>query len=116
MSFKICPNCKKEWETQEKFLSDSEIKIIGYKADFEKLEYGLFFFNHLQNECKSTITIDVLEFRNIYKGSVSSERGTGLDGCPGYCLDRNQLERCNELCECAYVRDIIQVIKGYPKK
>jgi hypothetical protein len=31
--------------------------------------------------------------------------------CPGYCNNQNQLSRCNMLCECAYVREIIEIIK-----
>ena len=113
MSFKICPGCGKIWNTQDDFLSDPELKIIGYKADFEKLDYGMFFFNHLQEACRSTITIEVLGFKNLYTGPVYTAKRSGLPECLGYCLKEDQLERCKEHCECGYAREIIQTIKGF---
>ncbi|MCF8067547.1 MAG: hypothetical protein K9L30_03065 [Desulfobacterales bacterium] len=40
--FKVYPMCSKEWETRDQFLDDQSLKLNGYKADFEKLEWGLF--------------------------------------------------------------------------
>jgi hypothetical protein len=98
------------------FLADKELKIIGYKADFEKLEYGLFFFNHLVEGCKSTITIPVYKFLELYKGKLYKERKTGTVECPGYCRKKEQLDRCDALCECAYVREIINIVEAHEKE
>ena len=108
--FKICPNCQMHWPTQEKFISDKELELTGYKADFEKLEYGMFFFNHNENDCFSTIVIEVSEFLNLYKGPFYTERKTGTEDCPGYCKDKAELSRCEALCECAFVREITNMI------
>ena len=37
---------------------------------------------------------------------------TGTDDCPGYCLRVDELGRCPARCECAYVREIIHVIRN----
>jgi hypothetical protein len=114
--FKICSCCQKEWFSQEDFLSDKNIKLIGYKADFEKLEYSSFFFNHLDNSCNSTITIQTISFLNLYNGEKYSEKRIDEKECPGYCRKTEQLNRCNALCECAYNREISHIIKNWIKK
>ena len=44
-AFKKCPCCFTIWDSKDDFLSDSSLELNGYKADFQKLEYGLFFFH-----------------------------------------------------------------------
>lgn len=109
--FKICPNCSEVWQTRENFISDNQLELNGYKADFEKLEYGLFFFTHKKPNCCSTMTIRVLDFKDLYPGEIYTERKTESEECPRYCLEKEQLDRCNAFCECAFVREIIQILK-----
>ena len=110
--FKKCPCCNEEWTTQELFLGDRNLEIVGYKADFKKLEYGLFFFNHQIPNCNSTITIETNMFFNLYSGKKYTERKTGSEDCKGYCKNLNQLSRCDALCECAFVREILRIIRN----
>jgi hypothetical protein len=112
--FKECSCCGYVWETQKDFLDDPGISIVGYKADFEILEEGLFFFNH--EDCGSTITLRTCAFRNLYDGPVYTTRATGTPECPGYCLHKDALNPCPARCECQYVRSIVQTIKEWPKK
>lgn len=109
--FKICPMCSKEWETRDEFLADQAIELIGYKADFERLEWGLFYFTHNVDGCFSTMALEAKDFLSLYSGQKYTERRTGMEECPGYCLDEKQLDRCDALCECAFNREIIQIIK-----
>ena len=115
-TFKQCSSCKKSWQERKWFLSDPCIEIIGYMADFSKLELGIMLFNHTGNNCNTTIGIEAKEFRDLYNGEIFRQRNTGLEGCPGYCLNRNELRPCPAKCECAYIREIIQVIKTWPKQ
>lgn len=110
-SFKKCPNCFEIWATQDEFISDSQIELNGYKTDFEKLEYGLFFFTHKKSGCGSTMALEVTNFKDLYSGTIYSERKTDTEVCPRYCFEKEQLDRCEALCECAFVREIIQIIK-----
>ena len=113
MNFKICPSCGYVWDTRELFLSDPDLSIIGYQADFRTLEMGLLLFNH---RCKSTLAVKAGMFRDLYDGTVYPERKTGSDDCPAYCLNESQLAPCPASCECAYVREIIDRINYWPKQ
>ncbi len=111
-TFKICPMCFKEWQTRDQFLDDQSLVLDGYRADFEKLEWGLFYFTHKAEGCKTTMVITAKEFLSLYTGEKYSERRTDLEDCPGYCLEEQQLRRCDAFCECAFNREVIQVIQG----
>ena len=106
--FKKCTYCGYVWESRDQFINDPDIIIVGYQTRFKDLTDGLFYFNH---SCKSTIAISVDKFTDLYTGSVFEERKTGGEDCPGFCLYKDNLEPCPAECECAYVREVIQIIK-----
>ncbi|MFC1816982.1 hypothetical protein ACFL0M_13840 [Thermodesulfobacteriota bacterium] len=97
---------------RDNFLSDPGLEIVGYQVDFEELTEGIFLFNH---SCRGTIAIQAGEFKYLYDGQIFEERATGSDDCPEYCLLQDELRPCPAKCECAYVREIIQVIKNWQK-
>ena len=111
--FKECLPCSNKWFTRDDFLEDSSIKIIGYQVNFDDLLTGLFLFNH---SCGATLSLPVRYFNGLYEGPVFQNRATGSDDCPGYCLYQDQLDKCPARCECAYIRNIIDIIKKWPKK
>ena len=114
--FKKCNGCSEVWITQEQFISDKQLGLNGYKANFEKLESGLYFFTHRKPGCYSTMALEVNNFLNLYTGPIYLERKTGSEECPKYCLDKYQLDRCDVSCECAFIREIIQIIKSRKKQ
>ncbi len=109
--FKICPCCFKKWTTREAFLSDHSLKLNGYKADFKDLEFGMFFFTHHIDGCHSTMALMVGDFRSLYSGEIYAEKKALSEECPRYCVNENQLSRCNAFCECAFVREIMHIIQ-----
>jgi hypothetical protein len=111
-AFKGCPMCGFQWQSRARFLSDPRIEIIGYQACFEELTAGFFLFNH---SCAGTLAVLVEEFEDLYDGPVYEERKTGTDECLQYCLRRNELALCPARCECAFVREIIQIVRQWPK-
>ena len=113
--FKRCPCCFKVWASRDDFLADSSLELNGYKSDFQKLEYGLFFFTHKVESCFSTMALEVKDFIDMYTGNSYSDRKTLSEECPRYCIDEKQLSRCDALCECAFVREVIQIIIGWQK-
>ena len=113
VEFKACPMCGFSWQTRDEFLSDEHAQIIGYQACFERLKTGCLLFNHT---CEGTFALMVSDFSDLYEGPVFQARKTGTDECPGHCLQREELAPCPAMCECASVREIIQVIKNWPKK
>jgi hypothetical protein len=110
--FKACTICDTTWQTRSDFLGDPEIFIVGYQVHFDALVEGIFLFNH---SCGGTLSINTVEFTDLYKGSVFQKRLTGGEECPGFCLYEEELGPCPAECECAFVREIIQIIKEWKK-
>ena len=107
-----CSKCGFQWESRETFLSDPAIQLVGYQVHFEMLLEGLFMFNH---RCGTTLSLCAGKFRSLYDGQVFEGCLLGKLDCPGYCLYETNLLPCPVQCECAFVRDILQVIKQWPK-
>ena len=110
--FKICSMCRQPWETRNDFLVDPELHLVGYQTNFEELRAGLFLFNHV---CMGTIAIKAQAFVNLYDGPMYKERLTESDECPGYCLNKTELRPCPSKCECAFVREVLQIITHWPR-
>jgi len=111
--FKNCTKCGFKWQTQADFLSDPTIDIIGYQVNFKHLELGLFLFNH--KVCGTTMAFKAGIFSELYTGPIYQDRATDTKDCPDYCLNQAVLEPCVQKCECAYIREIIQIIRKIPK-
>jgi len=108
-TFKACPCCGRRWPTRESFLEDAALEIIGYQVNFRFLELGLFLFNH--HECRTTLSVRADEFLDLYQGPVFEDRKTGSSECPGHCLHADELSRCPAACECAFVREVLQLVR-----
>ena len=114
--FKRCTTCRHPWRSREGFLSDPAIVLIGYQVSFQELTAGLFLFVHNAPDCLTTIAMPTGIFTDLYVGEVFATRLTGTAQCPGRCLHKSDLEACGNKCECAYVREIIQIIRRWPKR
>jgi len=112
VSFKICPQCGFVWSGRTPFLSDPTLRLIGYQVHFEELTAGLILFNH---SCGTTLSVQAKEFQDLYSGPMFSERLNGTEECQGFCVHENELRPCPVKCECAYVREVLQVISNWPK-
>jgi len=106
--FKTCTCCGEDWKTRDDFINDCSLELIGYQASFDKLEKGILLFNHT---CGTTLALEAGVFKDLYSGPVYTGRKTGTEDCPEYCLDKEELRPCPAECECAWVREMIQVIK-----
>ena len=111
--FRTCPVCNKVWETRNDFLDDPDIELSGYQVHFKDLTEGLFLFNH---SCKNTLALKAGLFADLYDGPIFEEQLTGTEDCPEYCLKKHELRPCPNKCECAYVREIMQLIMAWPKR
>lgn len=105
--------CRHTWNGRTEFLADPDIEIIGYQVHFKDLKKGLFLFSH---SCNTSLSIPSGRFTDLYRGEMVEERKTGTEECPGYCLHQDELQPCPARCECAYVREIIQIIRNWPKR
>ena len=107
--FKNCTLCNFTWMGRDSFLSDPNIKIVGYQADFSGNEDGFFLFNH---NCGTTFSIPVNTFGDLYDGPKYKNILTNREQCEGHCLDEGDLSSCKAECKLAYWREIIQIIKN----
>ncbi len=114
--FKNCPMCSASWRDRDHFLMDTTLHLNGYQVDFDRLEAGLFCFTHEIDGCQSTMAIEAGKFFDLNSGERFNERKTGSNECPLYCLKSESLERCPFNCECAFVRDLIDIIINYKDK
>jgi hypothetical protein len=107
--FTICNTCSQHWETITDFIEDPEIVLLGYQADFLKVKDGVFLFAH--GTCTNTLALKVYHFKYLVDGPIFTENKMGRDGCPEYCVHGEQLAPCKNICECRWVRDVMQVIR-----
>jgi len=110
-SFKACPMCKTEWESMEAFFADPALSFNGYQANIGMLDEGIFFFTHDTETCGSTMGIKVRTFNSLFSGKKYVGSKALSQDCPHYCLDQNNLERCDAHCENAFAREISQIIQ-----
>jgi len=108
--FAACPSCATTWKTRHEFLLDPSLILNGYQASIKNLETGLLLFTHHRENCRTTMGIRVMEFLDLYSGERYSENRALSPGCPRYCIDEKRLDRCDVLCECAFVREIVHKI------
>lgn len=100
------------WDSRDRFLTDESLVIIGYQANFKELTTGLFYFNH---SCEGTLALHAYLFGDLYEGPIFDSCAADSERCPEHCLYREDLQPCPVECECAYVREIVQLIKNWPK-
>lgn len=93
--------------SREDLLCDKGVSVLGYQADFEDLRLGLVLFNH---SCGTTLAIEARFFEDLYDGPIFSTRRTGSADCAGYCIKRGELRRCPAQCECAWVREVVNIV------
>ncbi|MBD3418989.1 MAG: hypothetical protein GF398_02605 [Chitinivibrionales bacterium] len=111
--FKAC-SCGQEWDTLERFLSDEGVGLCGYFALPMHPELSAIAFNH--HACKSTMAISAFEFKHMYQGPVFQGNHYHHVDCVGACKDSTNLESCPMHCECVWVREVMQIIRNWPKQ
>jgi len=114
-SFKVCSMCKTVWHQRNDFLADPTIRAIGYMANFQNLELGLFFFNHETATCRTTLVIDAYHFTDLSEGPTHTQRLTGTADCPSFCLHKDEMRPCPAECECGYVREVLHKVTRWKK-
>jgi len=113
--FKNCTTCGTSWPDRDSFLADSRVEFLGYQPMFEGRHLGYFLFNHIM-QCTTTLAVSVEEFRDLYDGPVWQECRYGGPDCPGYCAHLGQDGRCPAQCVCTWVREVMSILRAWPKK
>jgi signal transduction histidine kinase len=110
--FRECPDCGVVWPSQEDFLNDTALSLVGYQVHFEKLMAGILQFSHA---CGTTLAVSVSDFRHLFGGKTFDQRLTDTDACPGYCKSEDELSPCPAECQCAQIREVLQAVRDWPK-
>ncbi len=108
--FKRCNKCGSKWENRDDFLSDKNIDVVGYQVFFKNLKLGVFLFNH---SCNTTMAVEAKFLLDLHDGTFSLERNPDSRECPGRCLNDNIMSPCSSDCRCAFISEIMKVIKNY---
>ena len=53
------------WGERKDILDDPQLKLVGYQADFARPNRGFFLFNHMVDECGSTIVVEAELFTDL---------------------------------------------------
>lgn len=114
--FKQCSGCGHVWASRDGFLGDAEVTLVGYQAMMKHLEAGYFLFNHLHKGCGSTVSVRAGEFFDLYRGPVFQGSKFGQKECGGHCLHAQDLSPCPLECECAFVREVLQIVLARMKQ
>ncbi len=109
--FKICTKCAYTWRDIGDFLKDPAICLVGFQANLYENEPGLYLFNHIleENQCDTTLTVDVETFFSLYKGTMFKDLKFKSPECEGHCTRVEDLSRCPVECKNAVAREIMQV-------
>ena len=114
--FKKCSSCKYSWQNRERFLADPTVEVVGYQPNFGDLKEGYFLFTHMTPACQTTVALQAGEFADLYKGPIFQERATGSEKCGRHCYHRSDLDPCPVKCECASVREVLQIVRSWKKQ
>ncbi|MCA1809663.1 MAG: hypothetical protein ABR497_04690 [Kiritimatiellia bacterium] len=113
LPFKICPACGCLWRTCADLLSDVQVRLSGYQTNFDQPGHGFFIFTHMRKGCLTTFAVAAEAFADLYGRPIMRTRSSPR--CSENCLYRSNLRPCPQLCECDYVRTIIDVINNWRK-
>ena len=110
--FKLCPKCNEKWSSQEFFLNDKKIELIGYQPRFQEPLKGLFLFNHLSNGCNTTFSIEFLSFKNLSEVEITPDALEKPRDCPGYCSEGKHPIACTITnCRALMIVDVYDRLK-----
>jgi hypothetical protein len=99
--------CSRFWRSRDDFLDCPFIRLLGYQANFADPEHGLYLFNHVAQECGSTISLGVGEFADLYDGPTYEKPMTGTKVWEGFCLDLHNLHKCHAPCSLVRYREVM---------
>ncbi|RKX20858.1 MAG: hypothetical protein DRP35_05370 [Candidatus Zixiibacteriota bacterium] len=115
-NFKQCPNCKK-WFSVDDFINNNEIQPIGMKLDNNTFALNLYFFNHYNDECKTTFAMRVDDFEEYIDEKIPHKILAKTDECLNHCANLEDLMPCNNECVFApYRRYLMKLIDNRIKE
>ncbi len=110
-SFLVCACCGVSWGVRDDILNDPLLELVGFQVDFTGSSNGYFLFNHMVEECGTTIVLEVDLFADLGSVTRFGENLCGTELCPGRCGRIDDLVRCDKPCRKAWVRELAIIIR-----
>ena len=110
-SFLVCSCCGVSWDERDDILDDPRLDLVGFQVDFSGSSNGFFLFNHIVEECGTTIVVEVDLFADLRSVVHFEENQCGTNRCPGRCGRIDDLVRCTQPCRNAWVRELAIIIR-----
>jgi hypothetical protein len=111
--FKHCPTCNVLWRQQSQFLSDPEVKFLGFRPAATPESLALIVFNHARCDTRLTFTLETFAELTVFPILCASCAITHKD--TDYCLAGASGRPCPALCICAFVHNVSESIRAWPK-
>jgi len=87
--------------------------LVGFQVDTTCPRGGLFLFNHT---CRDTFAVPANAFLDLAQGPMVAGSLRGTELCERHCLHQSDLDPCRQECECAFVREVLQAVRDWPKR
>ena len=110
--FKSCSACRVLWHLCGEFLSDREVRFLGYQAAPAANHAGRWLFNH--DRCGTKLSLALESFQSLTGESVLADSCRGTQ--PEHCLKAGTCQTCPIQCVCAFVGRMSHIIRHWPKK
>jgi len=97
-------------QSRDDFLVDPSVCLVGLQVNFKGNEPGHYLFNHIlgDNNCNTTLAVEVEAFLSLYKGNIFAEIKFGSPACEEHCGNVTNLAQCPVECKNAVSRKIMQ--------
>lgn len=105
--------CGYAWHTIEQLVTDGTLRVNGYQAVLDSPVDGIFFLTHECPGCHSTLAVPVTSFADWNVGTRPAHLNALQEGCPGHCVNRDDLEPCSAECCMRWIRDVLQYLKRH---
>ncbi len=108
--FARCGSCHARWPSWEAFVTDVDVRLLGFQGYAPVPEANLLVFEH---RCGSTVSIRTARLRHLLPemdtDGLPSLRGT--EQCPGHCRSLDDMGMCDLPCAHARERELIRIVR-----
>lgn len=108
-----CPGCKIVWHLRATFLSDREVRFLGYQPARTVSSPGFLMFHH--DRCRTTLPLALESLKELSGGPLLAPSCAVTGKKNGHCLANDTLQPCPLRCVCASVWRLSQIINHWPK-
>jgi hypothetical protein len=113
--FKECGSCHRIWEYWQDFISDPEVRLLGFQGSTRLPETNLLVFHH---RCGTSISVLANKLRHILPKDEQELQLPilfGDENCSKYCREIENLKTCNRNCINARDRRLILAVLDMKK-